>query len=216
MQRMARDGDLGRRRTARCRRAGSSAPTARCGRTSGCPGARCASSRCRPSNGRCAKIGGGQSGSTTSFMNASRSSSYSEKSPTCPLRGSDERALGQALPAPVEGGDGKAARAQLAHGLEIFLDEFGAALEQAHRALAARRRMPARKAQGHAVARLERAGDHVFGHRIGGDGNEIHALARSGLDLMGRRSKPARLIACAGERGSIVRSQQRVAQSQFQ
>src|SRR3954468_24296720 len=35
-----------------------------------------------------AKIGGGQSGSTTSFMKVSRSCSYSEKSPTWPLRGS--------------------------------------------------------------------------------------------------------------------------------
>ena len=63
-----------------------------------------------------------------------------------------QRALGAALPAPVDGGDGKAAGAQFAHRLEIFLDEFGAALEQAHRALAARRRMPARKADAHAVA----------------------------------------------------------------
>ncbi len=94
-----------------------------------------------------AKIGGGQSGSTTSFMSTSMSRSYSEKSPTWPLRGSDERAFGAALPAPVDRGDGEAARAQFAHGLEIFLDEFGAALEQAHRALAAGRRMPARKAQ---------------------------------------------------------------------
>ncbi len=36
-----------------------------------------------------ANSGGGQSGSTTSFMNASTSSSYSEKSPTWPLRRSD-------------------------------------------------------------------------------------------------------------------------------
>ena len=55
--------------------------------------------------------------------------------------------LRAALPAPVEHGDGKAARAQIAHGLEIFLDEFGAAGKQAHGALAARRRIPARKAQ---------------------------------------------------------------------
>ncbi len=65
-----------------------------------------------------------------------------------------QRALGQALPAPVERRDRKAARAQLAHRLEIFLDELGAALEQADRPLAARRRMPARKAQLHAVRGL--------------------------------------------------------------
>ena len=85
-----------------------------------------------------------------------------------------ELALGAALPAPVERRDGKAARAQFAHRLEIFFDELGAALEEADRALAAGRRMPAREAQAHAVARLERAGDDIFGHRIGGNGNEIH------------------------------------------
>ena len=48
-----------------------------------------------------------------------------------------ERALGQALPAPVEGRDGKAARAQVAHGLVIFFDVFGAALQDDDGALAA-------------------------------------------------------------------------------
>ena len=91
-----------------------------------------------------------------------------------------QRALGTALTAPVESGDSKAAGAQFTHGLEIFLDELGAALEQAHRALAARRRKPARKAHAHAVAGLERAGDHIFGHRIGGDGNEIHEIRLDG------------------------------------
>jgi hypothetical protein len=100
-----------------------------------------------------------------------------------------ERAFGAALPAPVDGGDGKAARPQFAHGLEIFFDEFGAAREQAHRSLAARRRMPARKADADAVARLEHAGDRVFGHRIGGNGNEVH----EGRSIEGRR-----LIAAGG------------------
>ena len=85
-----------------------------------------------------------------------------------------ELALGAALPAPIERGDGKAARAQFAHRLEIFLDELGAALEDADRALAAGRRMPARETQAYAVAGLERAGDNVFRHGIGWNGNEIH------------------------------------------
>ena len=106
-------------------------------------------------------------------MKASRSGSYSEKSPTWPLRGSTARAP-TALPPPVDGRDRKAARAQFAHRLEIFLDEFGAALEQADGALAARRRMPARKAQARRHRCLERAGDNIVGHRIGGDGNEVH------------------------------------------
>src|SRR6187401_3501456 len=65
-----------------------------------------------------------------------------------------QRALGAALPPPVHCRDGKAAGAQLAHGLEILLDEFGAALEQTHGALAARWRTPARKANTDAVARF--------------------------------------------------------------
>ena len=51
-----------------------------------------------------------------------------------------QRALGQALAAPVERRDGKAAGAQIAHGLEIFFDALGAALENADRALAPGRR----------------------------------------------------------------------------
>ena len=58
-----------------------------------------------------------------------------------------QRAVGQALAAPIERRDRKAARAQIAHGLEIFFDPFAAALEDAHRAAAAGRRLPARKAQ---------------------------------------------------------------------
>src|SRR6516225_2884610 len=65
-----------------------------------------------------------------------------------------QRPLGSALAAPIEDGDGKAACAQVTHGLEIFLDELGAARKQAHGALAARRRRPAGKAQGDAIARL--------------------------------------------------------------
>ena len=85
-----------------------------------------------------------------------------------------ERALRQPLPAPVHGRDREAARPQFARGLVIFLDELRAALEDADRALAARRRRPAREPQIDPVWRLQRAGDHVLGHRIGGDGNEFH------------------------------------------
>jgi len=45
-----------------------------------------------------------------------------------------QQPLRQALAAPVKGGDDEAARKQLADDLEIFLDEFGAALEHRHRA----------------------------------------------------------------------------------
>ena len=85
-----------------------------------------------------------------------------------------ERALRHPLPAPIDRGDRKAARAQIAHGLEIFLDELGAALEQADRALAPGRRRPAREAHGYAVAGLEHAGDDVVRHRIGGNGDKVH------------------------------------------
>ena len=83
----------------------------------------------------------------------------------------------QALPTPIEGHDGEAAAAQVAHHLEIFLDEFRAPLEDTDGALAPGRRRPARIAQENAVTRLERATDDVFGHRIGGNGDECHREA---------------------------------------
>ena len=79
-----------------------------------------------------------------------------------------------ALPAPVDGRHRKAAVAQVAHGLEIFLDQLAAALKHADRALATRRRRPARKAQLGAVRRLDGAADDVFGNGIGGNGDERH------------------------------------------
>ncbi len=88
-----------------------------------------------------------------------------------------ERAVGQTLPAPVEGRDREAARAQIAHGLEIFFDVFGAALQHDHGALAARRRFPAAKAQRYPVRGLDGAGQPVVGHRIGGNGDEFHEAA---------------------------------------
>ncbi len=76
---------------------------------------------------------------------------------TWPLRPLGKRAARQALAAPVEGDDGKAAPAQLGDGLEILLDELGPALEDADRAaVAPRRRPPARGAQRHAVLGLDR------------------------------------------------------------
>ena len=114
-----------------------------------------------------AKCGGGQSGSTTSLMKVSRSIWYCEIAHVAFARIA-QRAVRHSLPAPVERGDGEAARAQVAHGLEIFLDELGAALEQADRALAARRRRPARKAQIHPVGRLEGSRDDVSGTGLAG------------------------------------------------
>ena len=71
-----------------------------------------------------------------------------------------ERIPGQparaALPAPIEHRHGKAAPAQLAHHLEIFLDELGAAGKDADRAAPlAQHRLPAGEAQAQALAHLD-------------------------------------------------------------
>ena len=66
-----------------------------------------------------------------------------------------QRAIGQPLPAPVQRRHRKAAGIQIAHDLEVFLDEFGAPLEQADRALAPRRRRKPRKSKPAAVGRLD-------------------------------------------------------------
>ena len=91
------------------------------------------------------------------------------------LAGIRQRALREALPAPVEDRDREAARARVAHHLEIFLDEFGAARKHAQRALAPGRRLEAGKAQHHAVGRLHGSDGRALGNRIGGDGDEFHA-----------------------------------------
>ena len=104
-----------------------------------------------------------------------------------------QRTVRHALPAPVQGCDREAAGPQVAHGFEIFLDEFGAALEQADRAPAAGRRSPARKPQRYAVAGFQRPRHDISWHRIGGDGNERHDL---------RAALGSRLIA-GYQRGSI-------------
>jgi hypothetical protein len=88
-------------------------------------------------------------------------------------------AIGQALPAPVEDRHRETAIAQVAHGLEIFLDPFGAAGKQADGAAAAGGRREARKPQGDAVRRFQHAGDGVLGDRIGGNGDEFHRQVRS-------------------------------------
>ena len=93
-----------------------------------------------------------------------------------------ERALREALPAPVEGHDRETARAQIAHRLEIFFNVFGAALQDDDGAPAARRRLPAAKAQSHPVRGLEDAGQPVIGHRIGGNRDEFHDAANKPLD----------------------------------
>ena len=102
--------------------------------------------------------------------------------------GITQRTLREPLSAPVERGHRKAARAQIAHGLEIFFDEFGTPLEQAHGTLASSRWRPACITQGHAIGRLQGPADHVLGHRIGRDGDERHGLSASG-------ARPSRLIA---------------------
>src|SRR3954470_20569079 len=92
-----------------------------------------------------------------------------------------------ALPAPVDRRHREAAVAQVAHGLEIFLDRFAAPLEDAHRALASRRRRPARKAQFRAVRGLDGAADDVLRNRIGGDRDQRH-----GADRIGEKSRESR------------------------
>src|SRR5437870_5790803 len=71
--------------------------------------------------------------------------------------------LGQALSAPIESGDGEAPPARVLDDLEILLDELGAAVEQAQRALAARRWCKPREAQLHPVRGLEGSGDRGRG-----------------------------------------------------
>src|SRR5215472_3126291 len=111
-----------------------------------------------------------------------------------------ERPLRHALAAPIEGNYRKAAGAQIAHGLEIFLDEFRTPLKQAHRTLAAARRRPARKAQRDPIGRLEGAGDDVVGHRIGGNGDEGHDLC-GGLTRTPYSRAAVRLNPSGGGRG---------------
>src|SRR5690606_543733 len=79
--------------------------------------------------------------------------------------------LRTALTAPIHGGDGEAAAAQVGDDLEIFFDELGPAAKQADRAASRHaRRIPARKAQLRAVIAAERpdgspARDGVLGER---------------------------------------------------
>src|SRR5262249_5433819 len=85
----------------------------------------------------------------------------------------------QALSAPIEGGNRKTAGAQVAHGLEVLLDEFGPPLEHANGALASRRRRPARESKRDPIAGLDGPADDVLGHRVGGNGDEGHACGGS-------------------------------------
>src|SRR5262249_23826358 len=81
---------------------------------------------------------------------------------------------GMALPAPIDHRNRKAAIAQVAHGLEIFLDLLAAPGEDANRALAAGRRRPARKAQLGTIGGANRAGHHIFGNGICGNRDKRH------------------------------------------
>ena len=81
-----------------------------------------------------------------------------------------QRAFGQALPAPIERGNREAARAQIADGLKILLNKFGAPL-------ASLRRCPAGIPQRDPVKRLQSSRDDVVGCWIGGNGDERHGPA---------------------------------------
>jgi len=91
---------------------------------------------------------------------------------------------------------GKAARAQIARGLKIFLDVFGAALQHDHRAFAPGRRRPARK------RKLTRPGFGCCGHHVVGTG-------LAGMEISFMRSKmsrarwPERLIVHDLEKGTF-------------
>src|ERR1700732_786432 len=85
-----------------------------------------------------------------------------------------QRPLRSPLAAPIENGHGKAPRTQVAHGLEIFFDEFRPARKQAHRALAAGRGLPARKPQRYPDTRLQVARHGALGHGVGGNADERH------------------------------------------
>ena len=83
-------------------------------------------------------------------------------------------AIGKSLAAPIQRRYGKSARAQVAHGLEVFFDPFATALKDAHGAAPSCRRLPTRKAQRDAVRRLQAIRDEIIRNRIGGDRDELH------------------------------------------
>src|SRR5436309_3064329 len=93
-----------------------------------------------------------------------------------------------ALAAPVDHRHRKTAVAQVAHGLEIFFDLLAAPGEDADRALAARRRRPAREAQFGAIRRLDGAADDVVRNRVGRDGDERHGRVRLGWKVRESRA----------------------------
>ena len=160
------DAAIERRRQAR-----SAARSAPCGRTSGGRDGRRGSARWRRWNDPSANTGGGQSGSTISRMKVSRSVSYSAKSRTWPLCRSRSARSDSPWPRQSKRGDRKTPGAQVAYRLEVFFDPFAAALQDAHGAAPAGRRLPARIAQRHPVRRLQFAGDEIVRNGVGGDGN---------------------------------------------
>ncbi len=87
---------------------------------------------------------------------------------------------GVALAAPVDHRHRKTAVAQVAHGLEIFLDRFAAPGKHADGAFAIGRRRPAREPQFGAVRGFDGTADDVFRNRIGGNRDQRHAADRIG------------------------------------
>src|SRR5579871_1967129 len=85
-----------------------------------------------------------------------------------------EHPLRAPLPAPVEGRNRKPALPELVHDLEIFLDHFGPAAEQANRPPPWSDRIPAR------ITELQSVGGHevplhgTFGHRVRRNCIECH------------------------------------------
>src|ERR1700682_3791890 len=85
-----------------------------------------------------------------------------------------EKPVGAPLPAPIQRRDGKTALPQLANDLEIFLDHFGAAAEEANRPAPRAGRIPARVAQLQSIRGHDVAGHGALGHRVHRNAVECH------------------------------------------
>src|SRR6516164_4350331 len=99
------------------------------------------------------------------------------------------------LATPIQHGDGKASPPKLAYHLEIFLDELGAAGEDAHRAVPLfQRRRPSRVAQTHAAFALKKSHRRAERDWVLRSCNEVHerpceAVLASLIATLGRAGR---------------------------
>src|SRR6185436_1585533 len=127
----------------------------------------------RPTNG------GGQSGSTISFMKRMRSRSYSQKPATWPLCGLDSMRCEPPCPRQSMVATAK----QIGDDLEIFLDEFGTPAQQAYGAPARHARsVPARIAQLGPVVSAEGPDGSPARNRILGERYQLHRAPSASVD----------------------------------